>query len=127
MTGSTLTVNELETILRLAGADVDRVVAPVIKATAYKVAKTQRQLCPKRSGKTRRSIRASGPRGRWFNATTTEAEIGPSWWVGRLLETGTVRMAPRPFVGPSFEPHRADHERRLIDAVVYGALKGLTT
>lgn len=127
MTSQNISLGELETICRLAGRDIDRIIAPVVKETAYKVRKTQYAACPKRSGRTKRSIRATGPGGRWFTPTTVEAEVGPTWWVGRLLESGTVRMAPRPFVSTSYEPHRADHEKRLIDAVVYGALKGLTT
>ena len=123
---TTITLSELELICRAAGKNIDYVIAPVIKQTAYKIAKTQRQTVPVKTGRTKKSIRATGPRGQWFRANTVEAEIGPKWWVGRLIESGTVRMAPRPFVAPSYEPHRADHEKRILEAVFNESLKGLT-
>jgi hypothetical protein len=122
---SDLSLGQLELAWRQAARDIDREIATEVRATAAKVADTQRATVPVHTGRTRDSIKATGPDGAPLTPTSTEAEIGPTWFVGGLIETGTATQAPRPFVGPSYAPHRADHERRVLDAGVRAALRGL--
>ena len=122
-----ITLSELEFICRAAGKDIDRVIAPVVKATANKIAETQRANIPVRSGKTRDSIEVSGPGGARLTPTSVEAEIGPTWWIGRLIENGTVRTAPHVFIANSYEPHAAAHRQAVLDAVINQSLKGLAS
>lgn len=124
---SEITAAQLEQILRNAGRTADEFVAPVVKATAMKAKATQQQLVRKRSRKTERSIKATGPDGAPFGKRTIEAEIGPTWYVGRLLELGTSHSAPYPFIAGSLDPHMAEHQRQVGDAVMKGALRGLTS
>ena len=81
----------------------------VIGEMAGKVYQTQRQLVPKRSRKTHDSIDVE------ITDHGLTAIIGPTWFVGRFLEDGTVKMAPRPFVGPSADLHAPELEARLND------------
>jgi hypothetical protein len=122
---TTITLGQLEHALASASRDIDKFVAPVVQRTAGKVAGTQRANVRKRSGKTARSIRATGPDGAAFGPLTVEAEIGPTWFVGRLIETGTVNQAPHVYVASSFEPHRAQHQAEVLDAAA-AALSALT-
>lgn len=120
-----ITAAQLEAILRRAGANIDKVTAPVLRATAAKVADTQRRTVPVRTGKTRDSIRATGPAGAPFGPTTNEAEIGPTWFVARFIEYGTPHRGPRVFVANSLEPHEVAHRKAILDAVAADAFKGL--
>lgn len=122
-----ITPAQLEQALNSAAAHIDEHLAPVIKATAMKVADTQRALVRKRSGRTEKSIRASGPDGAPFGSRTIEAEIGPTYYVGRLLELGTAHSPPFPFVAESLDPHLDQHRRDVAAAATTGALKKLTT
>jgi HK97 gp10 family phage protein len=121
-----ISLEQLEQICRIAGQDIDKITAPIIRKTAAKVRETQKANVPVRSGRTRDSITASGPDGAPFTPTTTVAEIGPTWWVGRLIEQGTSRQPPRPFVRPSIDPHLDAHEAEVLEAVMRKSLKGLT-
>jgi hypothetical protein len=87
-----------------------------VQATAYKVVWTQKANVPVDSGETRDSIMASAPDGHAFKPTTTEAEVGPTWFVGRFIETGTVLHGPRVYVANSMEPHRAQFEADMLEA-----------
>lgn len=118
VTGQTIGLTELQQSLANASRNIEADSARIVQDTARKIAATQRRLVAKRSHKTERSIRATGPRGRPFTPTTTEAEIGPTWFVGRLLEYGTVHMTPRPFVEHSADPHMAEHRRKLAQAAI---------
>lgn len=120
-----LSTDQLAKILHEAGNSIDEFVAPVIKNTAGKIADTQRAHVAKRSRKTEKSIKVTGPNGSPLGKKTVEAEIGPTFFVGKLLELGTSNMAPRPFVEGSSEPHMAQHVKDVETAAVK-ALKGLT-
>lgn len=125
MTGE-LTLAQVEAALRQAAKDVDRLVAKEVKVTAGLIRDEQRANVAVATGKTRDSIKATGPNGQPFTPTTTEAEIGPTWFVGRMIDLGTATQAPRPFVAASYEPHRAGHEARILNAAANALLKGLT-
>lgn len=113
---SEITLAELEQSLRRA-ANVDVHLASVIKDTAMRVAATQRSTVKVASGKTRDSIRATGPGGAPFTPTTVEAEIGPTWFVGALMERGTSLVPPHPFVSNSLDPH-LDHLNAGVRAAI---------
>lgn len=121
-----ISIAQLQQALRNAERTVDTSVAPVVRRTAERVKQTQQENVPVRSGKTKRSIQATGPGGRPFTKNTVDAEIGPTWFVGKMIETGTVNMAPRVFVANSVEPHLQQHAREVADAVSSGALRQLT-
>lgn len=87
------------------GSGIDKQVGPLVKATAEATAATQRQMVAKRSGRTARSIEATAPDGQPLNLLSTEAVVGPTWFVGRLLESGTSTQPARPFVAPSADKH----------------------
>lgn len=123
---SEITIGDLSHILKNAEKLIDKEIAPVVKRTALAIAETQRATVKRRSGRTADSIKATGPNGAPFNATTTTAEIGPTWFVGKLLELGTSHSAPQPFVAQSADPHMDAHLKGVQDATVNGALKGLT-
>ncbi len=120
-----LTTGQLSGIFAEAQNTIDEHVAKVIKETAGKIAATQKSWVPKRTGKTQRSIKATGPGGAPFTKTTLEAEIGPTWFVGKLLELGTSTMAPQPFVEGSSDPHLTEHIKKVQKAMTTGALKGI--
>lgn len=122
-----MTLAELKQTLHDAERTIDHHVAKVIRATAIEVAATQKAAVPVKTGKTRRSIKATGPDGGRFTATTLEAEVGPTWWVGRMIEHGTVKIPPRVFVANSVEPHRVEFEKEMSSAMTDGALEALTT
>lgn len=124
---SAISLGELEATLRDAANLVDTAVAPVVRATANKMADTQRSTVTVRTGRTRDSIKATGPNGTPFTPTTIEAEVGPTWFVGKFEELGTVNRPPRPFVATSYEPHRAAHEQAVLGAVASRALGRLTS
>jgi HK97 gp10 family phage protein len=94
---------------RTAGLRASRVVVDV----ARQIGQTQRDLVATRSRKTQESIEATTPDGGPLGLGDLEAEIGPTWFVGRFLEFGTVNMAPHAFVFPSADRHLSDFERRL--------------
>lgn len=123
---SEITLTQLANGFRVAGATVDAHVAKVVKRTAMKVKQTQRENVPKLTGKTRDSIQATGPNGTPFGPTTNDFEVGPTWFVGRLIELGTVNKGPRVFVANSLDPHIAAHEVEVAEAVTNGAMAVLT-
>lgn len=41
------------------------------------------------------------------------ADAGPSWFVARFIEHGTVKMPPRPFVGPAAAETLPEFEKAL--------------
>lgn len=120
-----LTLEDVERALRAAGQDVDKVLSPVVRATAAKVADTQRANVLVESGRTKKSIKATGPGGAPFTARTTEAEIGPTWFVGRLVELGTATRGPHVFVANSLDPHLAAHTQAVLDTAARALLDGL--
>lgn len=120
---SDITLAQLEATFRSAAKSIDAAVAPVVVATAGKVADTQRANIAVRTGRTRDSIAATAPDGSALGARSTEAVIGPRkpWaHVGRWIELGTVTQGPRVYVANSYDPHRADHERAVAEAMISG-------
>jgi hypothetical protein len=114
---SDLTLEQLEALLRSAGKNVDEVVGPIVGATAQKVKATQEDHVPVDTGRTKKSIKATGPKGTPLTKKSLEAEVGPTWYVGRLLELGTATRGPRVFVADSLDPHLASHSKATLDAV----------
>lgn len=122
----TISLSQVSAALRSAERDADKFLAPVIKDTAEKIAGTQRATVARHSGKTAGSIKVTGPKGQPLGETTVEAEIGPTWFVGRLLEYGTSKTAPQPFVEGSYAPHEAAHVK-AVQAAMVRSLGALTS
>lgn len=122
-----ITIAELTKQLHHAGEVIDEEVAKVVKVTAPKVVATQQTNVKKRSGKTARSINAKDPSGAPLGKKSIDAVIGPDWFVGRLIETGTIHQAPFVYVANSLDPHLPAHLEGVSQAMTTGALKGLVT
>lgn len=52
------------------------------------------------------------------------AEVGANAPYSVFLELGTSKMAPRPYMSPSFDETKADNERRIRNAIIRGARAG---
>jgi HK97 gp10 family phage protein len=114
----TVSIDHLAVMFANARKAIDIEQAKVVKRTAHLIAATQRATVAKRSRRTSRSIKVTGPKGRRLGPTSLEAEIGPTHFVARFLEFGTVKMLPRPFVAASADPHMERHCREMADAAV---------
>lgn len=126
MSANEITAAELAKTLHAAATDIDRHVAPVVARTANRIADTQRANVRRRSGHTARSIVATAPGGRDFGPKDVEAEIGPTWFVGRIIELGLGNFgAPDIFVASSLEPNLPQHQREVLEAATSGALARL--
>lgn len=126
MSANEITAEELAKVLYTAADTIDRHVAPEVARTANLALETQRANVRRRSGHTADSIKATAPDGRTLGPLDVEAEIGPTWFVGRIIELGLGNFgAPAIFVGNSLDPHLADHQRRVLDAATEGALARL--
>lgn len=126
MSATDITPAELTKVLHDAAKNIDRHVAPVVARTANRVLETQRANVRKRSHKTELSIKATAPGGRPLGPTDVEAEVGPEWFVGRIIELGLGNFgAPDVFVANSLEPHLPQHQREVAEAATAGALARL--
>ena len=89
----------------------------VVVSTAHEMAETMRSMAPIATGTLQRSIVATGPDDAVLGLGDLEAEIGPSksrgGWYGHLVERGTPRTPPRPFVEPAGDLHSMLFEARL--------------
>lgn len=115
---SEITLSELAQSLNDAANKADLVGAVEVKTTAGRIAETQKATVRVRSGKTRDSITVTDPEGRPLGPASIVAEIGPTHFVGALLERGTVNTPPFPFVATSADEHIDDHQKRVRDAAV---------
>jgi HK97 gp10 family phage protein len=66
-----------------------------------------RAACPSDSGRLRRSI--------WYTVRLggLSAEVGPFAFYGGMVEFGTSKMGPRPFMGPAADQVAPEFERAL--------------
>lgn len=87
--------------------------AALVLYHAEQTAETARQLVPVGQGKTRDSITADRHIESHSYGNEVAAEVGPTWFVGRLLEYGTVHMSPRPFLGPATDTQIPEFERDM--------------
>lgn len=94
--------------IRKLAADLDRAAnrlgkdsSDVVRKTAKAVERAAKSRVEVKTGATRDSItttiKGSG------NAKAIYANIGPSTLQGRLLEYGTARQSPRPYLGPALD------------------------
>jgi HK97 gp10 family phage protein len=111
--GLDVVVDDLTTASVTAGLRASR----VVRSTAEAIAETMREMVPVQSGTLQRSIVATGPDDTPLSTAILEAEIGPSkrrgGWYGHLVERGTTRTSPRPFVEPAGDLHSALFEVRM--------------
>lgn len=81
-----------------------------VARTAAEIAGTQRALIPTATGRTKGTISTTiGDKG-------MSAAVGPGGkraHIARFLEYGTVKMSPRPFIGPSADKHLPGFEAAL--------------
>lgn len=101
-----LTPDEFALKLNLAAGVIQPATIPVVKRTAEKVADTMRDLIPRGTVgeiRTADTVEVSGHGG--GPITGPEADIGPTHFVGRFIEHGTVKQQPRPFIERSVAPH----------------------
>lgn len=109
-------VNELIADLTTAGRLAGLRASLVVKQTAEAIADTQRQMVPRQSGRMANAIEATAPDGRRLGLGDLEAEIGPGGNYGKLaplLEFGTSKTPPKPFVFPAADLHAVAFETRL--------------
>ena len=109
-------VNELIADLTTAGLRAGLRASRVVKETAEAIAETQRQMVPRQSGRMAKAIEATAPDGSRLGFGNLEAEIGPGGNYGKLaplLEFGTSKTPPKPFVFPAADIHAAAFEAQL--------------
>ena len=107
--GLDVVVDDLDRASRLAGLRASRVVTTTAKA----MAETMRSMAPVASGRLQRSIEATALDGGRLGLGDLEAEIGPTAFYGHIVERGSVRTSPRPFVEPAGDMHAAAFEAAL--------------
>lgn len=107
--GLDVVVDDLNRASRLAGLRASRVVVQ----TAHEVRETMSQLAPVSTGRLRDSIEATEPGGGRLGLGSLEAEVGPTAFYGHMVEFGTSRVGPRPFVMPAGEAHADTFAERL--------------
>lgn len=100
-------VEETATRFERASAVAHVRASVVVGATAELVADTQRENVRRRTDAVHDSIIVTNGDGRPFAPGHLAAEIGPTDWKSHLVENGTQRHGPFPFVGTSLDPHRA--------------------
>ena len=98
-----------------AGVFVQLNVGRLVADTAARVAATQRTLIPVATGKTKSQIKVRlAP----DQLSATVGVSGNRRYIAWFLEYGTVKMGPRPFVGPSASKHLPGFERALAELAV---------
>jgi HK97 gp10 family phage protein len=103
--------------LARAGANIQQTMSPELRGAAERVAGRARGNVHKLTGRTAQSITYSvGNRGLTY-------EVGPTWFVGRFLEYGTVNMPAYPFMRPAIAAEQ-DLPDRVADRVAEATLTG---
>lgn len=93
-------LNSVMVDLTAASVLVTRRASDVMDKSAHDIEATAKQLVPVDTGATKNSIGVDRPVGKDLIAI-----IGPTTEYAPDLEFGTVRMAPRAFMGPSLDIH----------------------
>lgn len=116
----------------LSKAENRRVLNKATRAGANVVRNEARKRAPKKTGKLKRNIVTLSQKGRGLNEAVSGVHIrgrnpktgnsdnsmkanNPNnafYW--RFLEMGTSKMAPRPFIRPSFEAKQQEIDRAII-------------
>jgi HK97 gp10 family phage protein len=114
-------VSQLEVLaadLARAGINIRNPVGGELRTAAKEIRRKGRELVRKRTGRTARSITyQSRKRGLQF-------EVGPTWFVGRFLEHGTVKMRPYPFMAPAAAQQVVTLPDRIAEAAANAMLTG---
>jgi HK97 gp10 family phage protein len=90
-------LNRFEMDLGQVPADVTRQLRPVVAKTGFDVISNAQKIVPVDTGATKNSIGAD------FDSDGLGFTAGPTTDYSIYLELGTSRMAPRAFMGPSFD------------------------
>lgn len=100
-------LHELAGDLAGAAATVAVGASVAVRSSIDDIVDTARATVEVDSGQTRDSI------GYELDAAGLEAEAGPTTWWAHFVEGGTVRLPPRPFMGPALDAHTPD----FVDAI----------
>jgi HK97 gp10 family phage protein len=90
-------LNTLAADLGKATAATAAAAAIAVTKTAHDIETTAKALCPVDTGNLRNSIST--------DIHGLEAEVGPTASYGGYVELGTVKMAPRAYLGPALDRH----------------------
>lgn len=97
-------IDALAAQLRAAAVEVQPVVSREVVTAARQVRDIARTLAPERSGRLKESIEATGTRGGALVAgKSLNADIGPTVFYGHMVEGGTVKQPPQPYMGPAID------------------------
>ena len=110
--GLDVVVDDLTKASLTAGLRASKVVVD----TARAVEETMKQMAPVASGRLRDSIEATDANGGSLGLGSLEAEIGPTMFYGHIVERGSVKTSPRPFVEPAGDMH-ADAFQTALERV----------
>lgn len=96
-----------------AARQINEKASQVVRRVASNIVAISQREVPVDTAATKNSITAVGPGGGPLTKGDLVAEIGPSTWYAPLLEYGTVKMAPRPFMGPALDSQQQIFEDLL--------------
>lgn len=102
-------MDELLAGMERAAAAVPARMSLAVRKTGADIVATAQPLTPVDTGATVNSIGSDVVE----SDTEVESTTGPQTWYAPLLENGTERMAPRPFMGPAFDAH----EPEFVEAI----------
>ncbi len=97
-----------DNIRRISG-DLDETVAEALEASAEIIAAAARARAPVETGTLRDSIRV--------RPTDTGRAVEATAFYAHMVENGTVKTPPRPFLVPAFEANKAQIDDRIRAAV----------
>lgn len=92
-----------------AGVKVIPLAAAVVAKTAHDIETDAKAAAPVDTGQLRNSISS--------DVRALTAEVGPTAFYGHMIEDGTSRTGPRPYMGPAADAHADAFEQGIADAV----------
>jgi HK97 gp10 family phage protein len=108
-------LNQFEMELDRVPADVTRQLRPVVRKTGFDVVGNAQKIVAVDTGATKNSIGAD------FDSDGLGFTAGPTTNYAEYLEFGTSRMAPRAFMGPSFDrfvPEAVDAAGEILGGIL---------
>ncbi|GEM_PF-793134 len=94
--------------------DIRQVLLPVQRKWAGEMVREARRIVPVRTGRLRHSIRVGPDREAGRVGASVATIIADAPYAG-FVEFGTVRMAPRPYLGPAISKYARRYRDDLID------------
>lgn len=93
--------------LRKGAAGLEELAQKVVAKTALDIEATSKKLAPVDTGMLRNSI------GHTLTEDKLGAEVGPTVEYARMVEDGTSRQAPQPYMMPAADKHLPKFEKAL--------------